>query len=541
MDDGNAWRIGYAAFALNRLNIAAEAVNSPAMIRTSIPSRASRRATVIAFAGAFAGLAAFSIGETAYAETYQVGPGKPYRELTDVAQRLQPGDVVEVEGNATYSGNVSLSKNGSANSKITIRGILRNGKRPTILGGTNTIAVHGSHYVLEGLDVTGGSFRCIYHHANDLTVHDTVVHDCSGHGILGADTESGSLTLDRVEVYRCGEGTRKHQVYVATDEKAYPDAVFRMQHSYVHDGNGGNNVKSRAGRNEIYYNWIEGATYHELELIGPEEFAEQLLREDSDVVGNVLRKTKQGSFVARFGGDGAGQTNGRYRFVNNTVIVNNGTKGVFRLFDGLESVEVHNNAFSNTGGGAVALIRDAEAKWARGRAILVGSNNWVPAGTKTPSGWSDTRSGSDPGFANVNALDFSPGEGSPLQDAGDDSPSSPADVPFQHPLMVPAFAPPSRQIATPIQRGQSGVIDIGALEGGMKAKFGAFSSDEEPNEYEDTAQSEQGLSMQDALIEAYATGEEISCSMGRGQASHAGVAASLVGLAGLLVARRKKR
>jgi len=37
----------------------------------------------------------------------------------------------------------------------------------------------------------------------------------------------------------------------------------------VHDGNGGNGVKSRAERNEIYYNWIEGSLYHELELIGP--------------------------------------------------------------------------------------------------------------------------------------------------------------------------------------------------------------------------------------------------------------------------------
>ena len=69
-----------------------------------------------------------------------------------------------------------------------------------------------------------------------------------------------------------------------------------MQHCYVHDGNGGNNVKSRAERNEIYYNWIEGAVYHELELIGPDRraaagWSEDLAREDSDVVGNVLRKT----------------------------------------------------------------------------------------------------------------------------------------------------------------------------------------------------------------------------------------------------------
>src|SRR6185436_5833994 len=87
---------------------------------------------------------------------------------------------------------------------------------------------------------------------------------------------------------------------MATDEVAHPGAVFRLQHSYVHDsdfnnaGNGGNLIKSRAERNEIYYNWLENAFYHELELIGPDPngaqagWTEALKREDSDVVGNVI-------------------------------------------------------------------------------------------------------------------------------------------------------------------------------------------------------------------------------------------------------------
>ena len=90
-----------------------------------------------------------------------------------------------------------------------------------------------------------------------------------------------------------------HQIRVATDEVAHPGSVFRMQHCYLHDANGGNNVKSRAERNEIDHNWIEGAVYYELELIGPEpegsggRLVGDLVREDSDVVGNVLRKTSR--------------------------------------------------------------------------------------------------------------------------------------------------------------------------------------------------------------------------------------------------------
>ena len=68
---------------------------------------------------------------------------------------------------------------------------------------------------------------------------------------------------------------------------AHPGSVFRMEHCWVHDGNGGNGVKSRAERNEIYYNWIEGSYYHELELIGPDGMDESLARERPPAGGGV--------------------------------------------------------------------------------------------------------------------------------------------------------------------------------------------------------------------------------------------------------------
>jgi hypothetical protein len=150
---------------------------------------------------------------------------------------------------------------------------------------------------------------------------------------------------------------------MATDPTVYPDSVFRMQFCYVHDANGGNNVKSRAARNEIYYNWIEGALYHEVECIGSDGAPEDAVREDSDIVGNVLVKRSDFA-VTRFGGDGTGQTNGRYRFVNNTVVVA-GDDAVFRLFDGIESLEAHNNVFASAAMSTVNLVREVEASWVR--------------------------------------------------------------------------------------------------------------------------------------------------------------------------------
>ncbi|HTM44683.1 MAG TPA: DNRLRE domain-containing protein [Polyangiaceae bacterium] len=412
------------------------------------------------------------VGEVQQGLTYQVGPGKPYANLQAVIGSLQPGDVVQVSGDATYSGDVRVSRSGTASSPIKIVGVVVNGKRPVLSGGTNTIELAGNYLILEGFDITNGSSRCVYHHGNQITVRGNVIHDCPSHGLLGADTGSGSLTLEYNEIYRCGASDRRHQVYMATDETAFPGSVFRMQYNYVHDGNGGNNVKSRAERNEIYYNWIEGAYFHELELIGPDGQQESLKREDSDVVGNVLYQgyTARSHPAIRIGGDGTGQTWGRYRFLNNTVVMGNAsTSAAFRLFDGIESVEMHNNALYRQGGAAVTVLTDADAKWKSGRQIA-GRNNWVTTGsTGIPSTWTATLVAANPGFVSVGSRDLTLSSTSALRDTGTSNYPSPSSFPFPSPLPAAAFEPPPHvllALGSAIPRAPVGVVDIGAFEYG---------------------------------------------------------------------------
>ncbi|WP_437288677.1 right-handed parallel beta-helix repeat-containing protein [Sorangium sp. So ce406] len=415
------------------------------------------------------GLSALLTASPASAATYEVGRGKPYSSLAEVAPRLAAGDVVEVEGNATYPGDLIFKKSGTESQKITIRGVRVNGRRPVLSGGTNTVVFGGNHYVFEGFEITGGSGRCVFNRAHDVTIRDAVVHDCPGHGILGADSESGSFTLEYVEVYASGSGDTRHPIYIATDEETRLGSVFRMRHCYVHDSNGGNNVKSRAERNEIYYNWIEGAKYHEIELIGPDGQDEGLAREDSDVVGNVFRKTGK-HFVARVGGDGTGQTFGRFRFVNNTFLLAPGSNAAIRMFDGIESVEMSNNVFYRSGGGGVEVYVDRSASWATGKALIAGANNWVPSGSSSiPAGWTGTLQGADPGFANVGALDLRPSANSPLVNAGAGWTPSPAGHPFPRPLAAPQFAPTrsARAASGALSRPAAGAIDIGAYEHGV--------------------------------------------------------------------------
>jgi len=322
------------------------------------------------------------------ATTYEVGPGKPFALLSQLADLLGPGDLVLVYANGAtpYDETVTFERSGSSASPVTIRGVRVNGRRPILASaGRITVEFAASHYVFEGLEATGSgeNHRVLYHHADDITVRDTLIRDCPSNGLLGADSDSGSLTLDHVEVTNCGNGTFEHGIYMAV---GLPDAVFRMQYCYIHDINGGNAVKSRANRNEIYYNWIEGGFYHELELIGPDDGTGGTLdspREDSDVVSKLLIKRSDFPSLVRIGGDGTGQSWGRYRFVNNTFVARDNGATVMRAFDGLESIELYSNVFLSAAGGGVNLIRTVEAKWRNGR-VIAGSNNWIQAGSTIP-------------------------------------------------------------------------------------------------------------------------------------------------------------
>jgi chitodextrinase len=398
-------------------------------------------------------------------DTYLVGPSRPYTSIQQVQSHLGPGDLVLVDGDEVYAGGLTFSVAGTPAAPITIRGVKVNGVRPVIEGGTNVVEFNENNYVFEGFEIRGAGFRGLFHHADNIVIRDCVVHGCP-HGILGADQGSGDITIEYCEVYGCGEGDGRHQIYMSTNEDDYPGSVFRLRFCYIHDGTGGENVKSRAERNEIYYNWLENPYYHNLELIGPDPaggVAEDKAREDSDVAGNVLISRRYPRNV-RIGGDGAGQSFGRYRFMNNTFIQLNGDpeSEIFAHFD-VESVEMHNNVFYIA---SAVVFDDSETDWVYGRRVS-GSNNWVHSGAGYPAEWTGTVTGTNPGFVDMAAGLLRPAAGSPLVDAGTATMQSPAGSPFPNPLMVPLFHPPQAAliaVGTAELRPVDGAIDIGAFE-----------------------------------------------------------------------------
>ncbi len=420
----------------------------------------------------------------ASATVYQVGPTEPYPNLFSVAPLLAPGDIVQVDGNVTYEGGVVFSNNGAAGNPITIQGIAVNGMRPVLaqttgFSGTGgaVVAFTGSHYVMEGFDITQGgdpnAGAAFYSSGDDITLLDSAVHDCAVTGITSSEA-AGSLTLDYVEVFNCGEGGTGNQIYAQSNLTAYPSAVFHMAFCYIHDGGGGDNVKSRVPRTEIYYNWIEGAWLHELDLDGANPGvqaagATSRVQGVADIVGNVLMKDPGSNGYVTNIGDSIGWTNGRYRFVNNTAVLSGSSSVpnpvVLQLTDMVQSIEVYNNFFYGAGGGPIAVLNTANlfAGWP---CTIVGSNNWVPLGsTSIPAMWTNTVTGPDPQVVDAAAYDFTPLAGGMLAGAGATATPDPPGLPFPSPLAAPLFLPPMQEdypLNEALQRMANVPIDIGA-------------------------------------------------------------------------------
>lgn len=427
----------------------------------------------------FLAAAAVSLPSAAFAATtYQVGPSRQYTSLQQLEATLEPGDIVEVDGDATYPGDIHIrpASAGTEADKITIRGVTVNGKRPTISGGSEFgIVLHGNHTVFENFEVTGSQGACVINKAHDLTLRNLEVHDCPGQGILGMDTDAGDQTLEYLHVYRTGGGLYDHQIYLANDQTLYPNARIRIQHSYIHDGLGGNNVKSRASRNEIYNNWIESPHYHVLDLIGADGQEQSLAREDSDVVGNVLIQTSEYT-IARMGGDGTGASNGRYRFAYNTIVMSPTQQNLFRAIGGIESIAFHDNVFVAPEGNTGNFLESDEAEWTSGPQIAA-QGNFFQTPMVVPDFFTSSITGADAGFTDYSNGDLTPAAGSPLVDAGMAG-TGPASFEVPDALLVPTAVPPARFVnenLAPLPRSSSGTPDVGAYELGSPTDPGGGS------------------------------------------------------------------
>lgn len=229
-----------------------------------------------------------------------------------------------------------------------------------------------------------------------------------------------------------------------------------------------------------------------MELIGPDcetqkaGWTADLRREDAELVGNVIihRSTSRSGNALRIGGDLNGRNQGRTRLVNNTILLDrSGTANAVLVQLGQGSLEMHNNVvYQPAAGSAPSIVRENPASnvdvpycgpqsrepWSGGR-LVAGSNNWVQsAAAMVPSEWTGTVRGTDPMFTDLAQRNFRPRTGSPLLNAGNNTPATPTAFPFPTPQVLPAFDPPLRAKLAPGDAHTrlllENRIDIGAFE-----------------------------------------------------------------------------
>jgi len=177
------------------------------------------------------------------------------------------------------------------------------------------------------------------------------------------------------------------------------------------EGCDGNNLKDRSSGLVVRYNWIEGGN-RALDLVDSEydDINGASDYDDSFVYGNVLIEFDGGNRqIVHYGGDNSDEwfRTGTLHFYHNTVVSERpGLATVVRLSSPDASIDARNNIFFVQGDGELGFLEDA------GTAVL--SGNWLPQGWQSGSPSltgtvtaMDNVEGSDPGFADALAHDFS--------------------------------------------------------------------------------------------------------------------------------------
>lgn len=370
-------------------------------------------------------VAVLALSPAALAETIQVGPERAEKSVAAVLGRLKPGDVVEVDP-GTYREAMKVKLDGRADAPITIRGVP--GKERPVFdardldisgqkGATRAIfQLEGAYIVLEHLELTNArngetAAGVRLNGSTNAVVRDCRIHHCDL-GVFGDDRETVTIELCDIGF----NSTEKWRGYAHNFYMHGNRVVVRGCH--IHDSPFGQNFKSRAHYNELWYNWIADSDEGE---VGPvDEHARvkggtQLADSNVVMVGNVIvskpRRGGNGSKFVLFGSelkDTAGH-NGTLFMFNNTLVAGSPEIVFVQLADAKARLVAANNIFA----GSANILRQTVPA-----ASVTGHHNWIEKDAKAPEGFTDTLTGESPGFVAAGERDFRLKAGSPCIGAG---------------------------------------------------------------------------------------------------------------------------
>lgn len=432
------------------------------------------------------------------ATTYEVGPGKPFTSITQIATHaLIAGDTIKVFYQPTpYYEKFLLHGIGTAANPIVLMGIPDvNGNKP-IIDGTNAVTNLSSNYwnedrqliligqsgsvqsdyiIVDGFEISGANnfnnftddqgTSGIAFQANAAGIRvswgkNVTIRNCditgNGIGLQTGEEDDQNLVIEYCHIYDNGVCTWYnsfiHNLYLSSGN----NSVLTLQYSHIGELlSSGQQIKSRAQTTVIRYNWIEGGRNSSLDLVESVANSQNYVS-DAYVYGNVIIKpdSSDNSRIIHFGSDNSGHYRlGTCYFYNNTCVIKDtrtwGTKRIFNLSDSVANLIADNNIFFK----ANASTYDLNF----GFNNITGSNNWFTNNINNTNTLSNTIIGTNPDFVNQSTEDYHLNPTSPCIDI-----VSSYNFPAGHNLSE-EYVKHMQSVTRPV----NGNLDLGAFELGV--------------------------------------------------------------------------
>lgn len=290
----------------------------------------------------------------AAAATLSVGPGKTYATPCRAFAAAKAGDIVEITGNTTYSGDVC----GIYASNLTIRGV--NGRPKIDAAGRNamgkgTWVVVGSNIVIDNVEMMGAKVAdrngaALRLEGTNFTLRRAFIHD-NENGILSNANTASKIVIEYSEFGYNGAGTGlTHNLYIGNA------ASLTFRYNYTHDANVGHNLKSRARVNTIAYNRFSSTPAGQTGTTasGKPSYEIDLPNAGTSyVIGNVIHQpaAHNNPNMLSYGMEGASNPGHDLYVVNNTFLNDDSARGNFVLVGSgvTKKVLLQNNIFGGTG------------------------------------------------------------------------------------------------------------------------------------------------------------------------------------------------
>ncbi|WP_413673077.1 hypothetical protein ACEN9H_29785 [Massilia cellulosiltytica] len=282
-------------------------------------------------------LMAFAGVTTASAATLSVGPGKTYAKPCAAIAAAKDGDVIEITGNTTYSGDVcyimrhNLTIRGvNGRPKIDAAGKNAGGKGIWVVDGNNLTVDNVEMYGAKVPDANGAAFRL---EAAGFTLRNSFLHD-NQNGILANANANSDVVIENTEFGHNGAGDgQSHNLYIGHVKS------LTFRYNFSHDANVGHNLKSRADTNLIAYNRFSSLNPGETgsTAAGKPSYEIDLPNAGTSyVIGNIIQQpaSNSNSAMLAYGEEGAVNAGSDLYVINNTFLNDMGSGGTFMFVSG---------------------------------------------------------------------------------------------------------------------------------------------------------------------------------------------------------------